>query len=204
MVKKYIRIGIVILVGLLAVSTYTLYNRNQALKEEISVSISNQKAFITENTSLKEENRVFKFTVEQLNYYNDSILQKMNDVRKELKIKDNKLKSLSYINSVIEKRDTIIFNDTIFIENIKIDTIIEDKWYSMKLDLEYPNRIITEPSFISEKYIVVSRKKETINPPKKFFISRWFQRKHWIMEVNVVEKNPYIKESNNRFIEFYK
>lgn len=204
MVKKYIGIGIIILMGLLAVSTYTLYNRNQDLKEEISVLMTNQKAFITENTSLKEENRVFKFTVEQLNYYNDSILQKMNDVRKELKIKDNKLKSLSYINSVIEKRDTIIFNDTIFIENIKIDTIIEDKWYSMKLDLEYPNRIITEPSFISEKYIVVSRKKETINPPKKFFISRWFQRKHWVMEVNVVEKNPYIKESNNRFIEFYK
>ena len=121
-----------------------------------------------------------------------------------MNIKDNKLKSLSYINSVIEKRDTIIFNDTIFIENIKIDTVIEDKWYSMKLDLEYPNRIITEPSFISEKYIVVSRKKETINPPKKFFISRWFQRKHWVMEVNVVERNPYIKESNNRFIEFYK
>ena len=50
--------------------------------------MSNQKAFIAENSSLKEENRVFKFTVEQLNYYNDSILQKMNEVRKELKIKD--------------------------------------------------------------------------------------------------------------------
>ena len=73
---------------LLAVSTYTLYKRNQNLKEEISVSISNQKVFIAENSSLKEENRVFKLTVEQLNYYNDSILKKMNDVMKELKIKD--------------------------------------------------------------------------------------------------------------------
>ena len=154
--------------------------------------------------SLNTSNRVLKLTVDQLNYFNDSILNEMNKVRKELKIKDSKLKSLSYINSVIEKRDTVIFNDTIFIEDIKIDTIIEDKWYSMKLDLEYPNRVITEPSFISEKYIIVSRKKETINPPKKFFISRWFQKKHWVMEVNVVEKNPYIKESNNRFIEFYK
>ena len=26
-----------------------------------------------ENVSLKEENKVFKFTIEQLNYYNDSI-----------------------------------------------------------------------------------------------------------------------------------
>ena len=78
MVKRYISIEIVILMSLLAVSTYTLYNRNQDLKEEISVSMSNQKAFIAENSSLKRENRVFKFTVEQLNYYNYSILQKMN------------------------------------------------------------------------------------------------------------------------------
>ena len=78
MVKKYIRIGIVILVSLLSISVYTLYTNNQKLKEKISISVSNEKAFIAENSSLKNENRVFKFTVEQLNYYNDSILQKMN------------------------------------------------------------------------------------------------------------------------------
>lgn len=64
MMKKYIKVGIVILVGLLAVSTYTLYNRNKDLKEEMSVSISNKKAFIAENSFLKEENRAFKFSVE--------------------------------------------------------------------------------------------------------------------------------------------
>ena len=74
MVKKYIRIGIVILVSLLSISVYTLYTNNQKLKEKISISVSNEKAFIAENSSLKNENRVFKFTVEQLNYYNDSLL----------------------------------------------------------------------------------------------------------------------------------
>ena len=193
------------MISLLAVSTYTLYNRNQDLKEEISVSISNQKAFIAENSSLKEENRVFKFTVEQLNYYNDSILQKMNEVRNELKIKDNNLKQMQYLLSEATKKDTIVFRDTLFREpSLNIDTLIGDKWYNIRLGLKYPNLITTNPTFISEKYIIVNKKKETINPPKKFFISRWFQRKHWVMEVNVVEKNPYIKESNNRFIEFYK
>ena len=33
MAKNYVRIGIGILMSLLAVSTYTLYNRNQDLKE---------------------------------------------------------------------------------------------------------------------------------------------------------------------------
>ena len=202
MVKRYIRIGIVILMSLLAVSTYTLYNRNQDLKEEISVSMSNQKAFIAENSSLKEENRVLKFTVEQLNYYNDSILQKMNDVRKELNIKDKDLKQMQYLLSEATKKDTIVFRDTLFREpSLNIDTLIGDKWYNIRLGLKYPNLITTNPTFISEKYIIVNKKKETINPPKKFFLFRWFQRKHWVMEVHIKEKNPYIKETNNKFVE---
>ena len=67
----------------------------------MSISVSNEKAFIAENSSLKNENRVFKFTVEQLNYYNDSILQKMNEVRKELKIKDfNNTKVFQAVNVI--------------------------------------------------------------------------------------------------------
>ena len=202
MVKKYIRIGVIVLTSLLAVSTYTLYNRNQDLKEEISVSMSNQKAFIAENSSLKEKNRVFKFTVEQLNYYNDSILQKMNNIRKELKIKDKNLKQLQYLLSVSTKKDTVLFTDTIFRDkSLALDTIIGDKWYNIRLGLKYPFYIYTEPTFTSEKYIIVNKKKETVNPPKKFFLFRWFQRKHWVMEVHIKEKNPYIKETNNKFVE---
>ena len=205
MVKKYIRIGIVILVSLLAISTYTLYTNNQKLKEEISISMSNQKAFIAENSSLKEENRVFKFTIEQLNHYNDSILQKMNEVRKELKIKDRDLKQMQYLLSEAQKKDTIVLRDTLFREpTLKIDTLLGDRWYQMKLGLRYPSTIITEPKFVSEKYVIVDYKKETINPPKKCAIARWFQKKHKVVEVEVVEKNPYIENKQQRFIEIVK
>lgn len=202
MVKKYIRIGIVILVSLLAISTYTLYTNNQKLKEEISISMSNQKAFIAENSSLKEENRVFKFTIEQLNHYNDSILQKMNEVRKELKIKDKNLKQMQYLLSEAQKKDTIVFRDTLFREpTLKIDTLLGDRWYQMKLGLRYPSTIITEPKFTSEKYVIMNYKRETIDPPRKCFIARWFQKKHKVIEVEVVEKNPYIENKQQRFIE---
>ena len=202
MVKKYIRIGIVILVSLLAISTYTLYTNNQKLKEEISISMSNQKAFIAENSSLKEENRAFKFTIEQLNHYNDSILQKMNEVRKKLKIKDGDLKQMQYLLSGAQKKDTIAFRDTLFREpTLKIDTLLGDRWYQMKLGLRYPSTIITEPKFVSEKYVIVDYKKETINPPKECAIARWFQKKHKVVEVEVVEKNPYIENKQQRFIE---
>ena len=202
MVTKYLRIIVSALLVSLAIGSYVLYNKNQSLKEELSISVSNEKAFIAENSSLKDENRVFKFTVEQLNYYNDSILQKMNDVKKELKIKDKDLKQMQYLLSEATKKDTIVFRDTLFKEpTLDIDTLIGDKWYNIRLGLKYPNLITTNPTFISEKYIIVNKKKETINPPKKFFLFRWFQRKHWVMEVHIKEKNPYIKETNNKFVE---
>lgn len=205
MIKKYVRIGIAVLIGGLFLSTYILYNKNQNLREELSVSVSNEKAFIAENSSLKESNRVFKFTIDQLEYYNDSLLSKMNEVRKELKIKDSDLKQMQYLLSEAEKRDTVIFRDTLFRDPlIKVDTLLGDKWYQMKLGLRYPSTIITEPKFTSEKYIMVDYRKETINPPKKCFLARWFQKKHKVVEVEVVEKNPYIENKQQRFIEIVK
>ena len=199
---KYIKIIIAVLVVSLSIGSYILYTKNQSLKEELSILVSNEKVFIAENSSLKDENRVFKFTVEQLNYYNDSILQKMNNVRKELKIKDKNIKQLQYLLSVSTKKDTVLFTDTIFRDkSLALDTIIGDKWYNIRLGLKYPNLIYTEPTFTSEKYIIVNKKKETVNPPKKFFLFRWFQRKHWVMEVHIKEKNPYIKEIDNKFVE---
>lgn len=188
-------------VSLLGIGIY-IWNERQDLKKEVCTLRNNQKAFIAENSSLKNESRAFKFTIEQLNYYNDSILQKMDDVRKELKIKDRNLKQLQYLKSISTRKDTVLFTDTIFKDrNLVLDTLIGDKWYNIRLGLKYPNLIITHPTFVSEKYIIVNKKKETINPPKKFFLFRWFQKKHWVMEVHIKEKNPYIKETNNKFVE---
>ena len=192
---------VLFIVSLLGIGIY-IWNERQDLKKEVCTLRNNQKAFIAENLSLKDESRAFKFTIEQLNYYNDSILQKMNEVRKELKIKDDNLKQMQYLLSEATKKDTIVFRDTLFREpSLNIDTLIGDKWYNIRLGLKYPNLITTNPTFISEKYIIVNKKKETINPPKKFFLFRWFQRKHWVMEVNIKEKNPYIKEIDNKFVE---
>lgn len=192
---------VLFIVSLLGIGIYT-WNERQDLKKEVCTLRNNQKAFIAENSSLKDKSRAFKFTIEQLNYYNDSILQKMNNVRKELSIKDKNLKQMQYLLSEATKKDTIVFRDTLFREpTLDIDTLVGDKWYNIRLGLKYPNLITTNPTFISEKYIIVNKKKETINPPKKFFLFRWFQRKHWVMEVHIKEKNPYIKETNNKFVE---
>ena len=201
-IRKYIGIIALALILVLGVTTYVQYEKVNSLKTELSISKSNEKAFIAENNGLKEENIAFKFTIDQLNYFNDSLTTKMNDVRKELKIKDKDLKQMQYLLSQAQKTDTIRFRDTLFIDKtLQLDTLIGDEWYNIRLGLQYPNLITTTPTFKSETYIVTSSKKETINPPKKCAIARWFQKKHRVVEVEIVEKNPYIENKQQRFIE---
>lgn len=201
-IRKYIGIIALALILVLGVTTYVQYEKVNSLKTELSISKSNEKAFIAENNGLKEENIAFKFTIDQLNYFNDSLTTKMNEVRKELKIKDKDLKQMQYLLSQAQKKDTIRFRDTLFIDkNLQLDTLIGDEWYNIRLGLKYPNLITTTPTFKSEMYIVASSKKETVNPPKKCAIARWFQKKHKVIRVEVIEENPYIENKQNRFIE---
>ena len=200
--KRHIQIIAVILISVLGVTTYIQHKKVKSLNIELSISKSNEKAFIEENNELKDRNLAFKFTIDQINYLNDSLITKMNEVRKELKIKDRDLKQMQYLLSTAQKTDTIVFRDTLFRDrNLQIDTLLGDSWYNIKLGLSYPNLITTTPTFKSEKYIVTSSRKETIKPPKKCAIARWFQKKHKVVEVIIHEKNPYITNKETRFIE---
>lgn len=144
-------------------------------------------------------------TIEQLKYSNDSIFKEMDDARKELGIRKSKLKSLQYVASSFYKNDTILLSDTLFCNpEINIDTVVSDKWYSVKVGLKYPSTVIVEPEFTSKKYVAVSTKRETVNPPKKFFLFRWFQKKHTVLTVDVIEKNPYVQNQDGRFVEIVK
>ena len=127
--KKYLVISLIILTVLLTVCSYILHLSNKSLKEELEIFSSNQKAFIAENSSLKNENLMFRLSIEQLEYYNDSLFMKMNEVREELKIKDKNLKQMQYLLSEAQKKDTVIFRDTIFNSpTLKIDTTLGDQW----------------------------------------------------------------------------
>lgn len=205
MVKNvnYFYLGISILIIVLFVSIYALFSTKRSADKKWKEAVENAKAYSELFSNSENKNRAFKLTIEQLKNSNDSIFQELNDARKELKVKDSKLKSLQYVTSSFSKVDTITLKgDTIFKDpQLNIDTLLSDKWYSVKVGLKYPSSVSIEPKFLSIKYIVVSAKKETVNPPKRFFLFRWFQKKQVRVNVDVVEKNPYVQNQDNRFVE---
>lgn len=200
--RKAFDIGVTILVAMLSCILLVQKNRNDALEEQYQLSQQNVKAYMSENDALKDNNRAYVYTIEQLQYSNDSILEEMDDVRKQLKIKDKNIKQLQYINSIASKSDTIVYTDTLFLPTVEHkDTIIQDEWYKLNVTLEYPSTITVTPQFVSDKYVFVSTKREYIDPPSKCWLKRLFQKKHTVAIVDVVERNPYIITNKSRFVE---
>nr|DAG90611.1 MAG TPA: hypothetical protein [Crassvirales sp.]DAT97066.1 MAG TPA: hypothetical protein [Crassvirales sp.] len=197
-------IGVILLVVTMIALYFTLKSKKETEKRW-KEAIANVKSYDNLFNGSKNNDIAFLLTIDQLKYSNDSIFQELNEVRRELKIKDSKLKSLQYISSNFTKSDTIILKDTVFKdERIDIDTLLSDEWYSINVGLRYPSSITVTPKFRSEKAVIVSAKKETVNPPKRFFLFRWFQKKHIVLHVNVIEKNPYIEDQDNRYVEIIK
>ena len=199
--NKYLIISIIILVGIISFLGYT----NKKLSNQYAIAYENIKAYDAELSGLRGDTKVYKLTIEQLNYFNDSIIKKMKVVQKELGIKDKRLQQLQYEASHAQRADTIILKDTLFRDpQLKLDTIVGDKWFRTNLHLEFPSTIALKPEIELERYTFISGKRETVNPPKKFFLFKWFQKKHTVVEVNVREMNPYVKDKTQRFIQIIK
>lgn len=202
------RIKITIAIGLvftgLLLSVFVLTNKLKQVNKQLSNSINNEKAYAAENSKIKNDNIIFKMTAQQLSHSKDSLFNIIDSIRIKNKIKQNRVQSISYIKSIITKHDSIYLTDTVFSKNVSVDTTLSDKWYKLQIALKYPNKVYCQPTFISEKTIFVTEHKETVDPPKKFFLLRWFQKKQKVATVDVIEGSPYISTSKQRFIEIIK
>lgn len=199
-IKTCIRVFILIVFIVLISDMFASSKKIRALESKLEISTTNESVLLNQFDSLNSYNKELQLNIEQLKYSNNITLDKLNKVRKELNIKDKELQKLQYQLSISNKTDTVVYRDTIFKEDIKLDTLIKDDWYSLNLDLEYPSTIIVNPKFKSEKYVVTSLKKEIKGTPKKCWLGRIFQKKHNVVRVEVVEKSPYIETKEQVFI----
>lgn len=198
--KKYIRIIKIVLV-ILVISVITFLSiSNSKLKESVSIYDNNFKALNLEKDSLSKAAIAYRFSVEQLEYINDSIIEDLNNTRKQLQIKDKEILQMQYIKSEIRTKDSILIKDTIFRDNfIKLDTVITDKWHTIAISLQ-PSKLVIDTKYCSELQVFAKSSKEIMGTPKKCFIGRWFQKRHKVIRVDVMDKNPNAIIKEKKFI----
>ena len=206
--NRVIRVsGVVAILALIIIGV----RRCKSAEDKLEGYETNWIALSNENNKNAKSSKLYEFKLSQLKYINDSLMNAMDSVRKSLNIKDKNTKGLGYIKSTVRIRDTVLVNRIRDGDNsISIDTTINKKWYQIQLDYrgskcnECKDTLIVSPKVTSEKYVVISTQKEYVDTPKKFWIQRIFQKKDEVIDVKVVETNPYIYSNENRFVKVIK
>lgn len=192
--------NILIILGVCSIIAYLIIS-NQNLKNSIIQYDNNVKALSFERDSLSKSLIAYKLSVEELEMLNDSIIEDLNNTRKELKIKDKQILQMQSIKTEVNTKDSIFVKDTIFTNTfVKLDTGITNKWYDITLKLEYPSTIKIETLYRSDLSVFAYSNKEILGTPKKCFIGRLFQKKYNVIRVEVHDANPYSEIKENKFV----
>ena len=189
-------------VGLLLCWGVILHNQNKKLSQSLETAQNNIEAYQGLLSDSQQASNVLKLTVEQLQNSKDSVLHKLDSVRKELKIKPKQLHTAAtqtQVLNVIGSKGVggnIIVKDSIYTASIlytpltKVKYTIGNDTVNIAIDLQ------------NEQYLYVYTKREYKN--KKNFFKRLFTldfKKVTKYKYNIVNTNDLLKSKDVRIVE---
>lgn len=200
--RKNFKVVAVGLVSLLIATIFYQHNQLQNKNREIDRITNNIRAYEEIASNAQDNSRVLQLTIDELNHSKDSLIQQVNKVKKELKIKDKNLTDASVINTEIKdsvktviKEKLIDFNEELKLNDLTTITVSrKDSILTAKIDIK------------NQQIIFVEDKKEY-----KRFYKNWLLRffhfdfkKVRIKNYQIVNSNPLIKVTDTRIIELPK
>lgn len=195
----YIIVAIAIIIG-----GIFAWNTIESLRGKCDILEQNIYSLQLSNDSIASRAASMHVTIETLKHSNDSIDKQLREAYKEIGRKDKQIATLQYIAQEINQKDTLFVTDTIFREYTKIDTTIQDKYHVLNLQLEYPNKIVTNYVVYNELDVAVSKEKVYVGGRSECFLKRLFQKKYNVMIMDVKNQNPNVITTNTRFYEIVK
>ena len=198
-----------ILVAALLVMLCVTCSSRAGILRDYETSKQNEKALLAEIANNQDDIQELCMAMSTLENLSDSISQKLTAAKSKTNSKDREIKNLQYMLSTFSMQtDTVYLTDydTVFRDpDFEIDTLLGDTtWLNVWLHMSYPNIVHADITAKSEKEVVISNRRETIDPPKAFFLCRWFQKRHTVTTVDIIEENPYITSQQSRFIKISK
>lgn len=193
-----IRVVVISIICLLTAAIFVLGSQLKNKNEEINRLSNNIQAYEQIVSSKEENNRVLQLTINELNNSKDSLIQQVNEVKKELKVKDKNLKQVQVINTVIKDTITkVITRDRDFSETLKLNPLTTikvnrtDSILTAKIDIQ--NQQIL---FVEEKKVYKNKYK---NGWVRFWHFDW--RRICIRKYQIENSNPLIRVTDTRIVE---
>lgn len=200
--RKNFKVVAVGLVSLLIATIFYQHNQLQNKNREIDRITNNIRAYEEIASNAQDNSRVLQLTIDELNHSKDSLIQQVNKVKKELKIKDKNLTDASVINTEIKdsvktviKEKLIDFNEELKLNDLTTITVSrKDSILTAKIDIK------------NQQIIFVEDKKEYKNRYKNGWVRFWHfdWKKIHVKNYQIVNSNPLIKVTDTRIIELPK
>lgn len=195
-----------LLVGLLVVFSINIYKQNKRLSKSLEMAQNNIEAYQGILNGSQQANNVLKLDMSQLRNINDSLIQKIDSVREQLKLKSKVIKTTAtqtqtiYVTASkgVRGQDIIktIQRDTVYKDTIQINPLTKVN-YTIGKDTVSVNLDIKNQQFL---YVYKHRQYKN----KKSFIKRLFTldfKKVDMYKYQIVNTNDIIKTSDVRVIE---
>ena len=195
-----------LLVGLLVVFSINIYRQNKRLSKSLEMAQNNIEAYQGILNGSQQANNVLKLDMSQLRNINDSLIQKIDSVREQLKLKPKVIKTTAtqtqtiYVTASkgVRGQDIIktIQRDTVYKDTIQINPLTKVN-YTIGKDTVSVNLDIKNQQFL---YVYKHRQYKN----KKSFIKRLFTldfKKVDMYKYQIVNTNDIIKTSDVRVIE---
>ena len=195
-----------LLVGLLVVFSINIYKQNKRLSKSLEMAQNNIEAYQGILNGSQQANNVLKLDMSQLRNINDSLIQKIDNVREQLKLKPKVIKTTAtqtqtiYVTASkgVRGQDIIktIQRDTVYKDTIQINPLTKVN-YTIGKDTVSVNLDIKNQQFL---YVYKHRQYKN----KKSFIKRLFTldfKKVDMYKYQIVNTNDIIKTSDVRVIE---
>lgn len=195
-----------LLVGLLVVFSINIYKQNKRLSKSLEMAQNNIEAYQGILNGSQQANNVLKLDMSQLRNINDSLIQKIDSVREQLKLKPKVIKTTAtqtqtiYVTASkgVRGQDIIktIQRDTVYKDTIQINPLTKVN-YTIGKDTVSVNLDIKNQQFL---YVYKHRQYKN----KKSFIKRLFTldfKKVDMYKYQIVNTNDIIKTSDVRVIE---
>lgn len=189
----------IVIAVLLALGIYSYYitNRLHTTQKELDRIENNLTYYQNLQSTIQEENRVLQLTIDDLTNTNDSILNKLENTRKELNIKDKQLQSEAYVKTVIKD---------------SIRTVVKEKDFNALLTLnELTNVTVSKTDSIlnvklditNEQFLYVRKRKVYKNKYKNGWQRFWHfdWKKIEVSDYQIHNSNPIIKVKETRVVE---
>lgn len=194
---KNIKVVAVIIISVLTAIVFLQHNQIEKKNKQID-KVTNNYLFYQEQYDCKDkETRLLKLNINEFKETSDSLIQHLNTVKKELKIKDKQLKQAQMQNQEIKLDTTIIVKDNDFIKEIKPNDL------TSLIIIKKDSILTAKLNIINEQSLFISSKREYKNVYKN-----WFQRlihfdykKRNIYKYQIHNSNSIIKITKSRLIE---